>query len=106
MLRPNKEWAGASFPVVQENSLGEFRLFRPDRENRRNSGVNRMKHGCPPKESPKILLTQNVRWKILPVAPVTAFPPEVRSDGPLLSARRTKSARSTGVFPISKRDDE
>jgi hypothetical protein len=35
----------------------DFRRFRPDRENRRKSGVNRMKQGCGPKKSSKILLT-------------------------------------------------
>src|SRR6266436_6976812 len=80
--------------------------LRPVRENRRNSGVNRVKQGRQPKKSLKILLTENDWCKILPLAPVTAFPPEVRSDVPLLSARRTKSARSTGVFTTRKRDDE
>jgi hypothetical protein len=69
------------------------RMFRPVRENRRNSGVNRVKQGRAPKKILKILLTENARCTILPLAPVTAFPPEVRSDVPLLSARRTKSAK-------------
>jgi hypothetical protein len=71
----------------------DFRLFRPVRENRRNWGVNRVKQGRAPKKILKILLTENARCTILPFAPVTAFPPEVRSDVPLLSARRTKSAK-------------
>jgi hypothetical protein len=50
-------------------------------------------------------LTEKGVWEKLPLAPVTAFPPEARSDVPLLSARRTKSARSTGVLTIRKRDD-
>jgi hypothetical protein len=70
-----------------------FARFRPVRENRRNSGVNRVKQGRAPKKILKILLTENARCTILPLAPVTAFPPEVRSDVPLLSARRTKSAK-------------
>ena len=67
-----------------------FRLFRPGQKNRRKGGVNPEKVGRAPKKNLKILLTGNGWWKILPVAPVTAFPPEVRSDVPLLSARRTK----------------
>jgi hypothetical protein len=69
-------------------------VVSPVRRNRRKRGGNTEKRGCWPKKNLKILLTEARWWKILPVAPVTAFPPEVRSDVPLLSARRTKSARS------------
>src|ERR1700722_3952398 len=81
----------------------DFRLFCPVRENRRNSGVNRVKQGRAPKKILKILLTENARCTILPLAPVTAFPPKYVPTFLSYPHAGQSQRRSTGVLTIRKR---
>ena len=76
------------------------------RVDRRMAGVTFLLELRSDKESSKILLTGNDDSHDTLVAPVNCLPPEVRSDGSLLSASRKKSARSAGVRTNREGNDE